>query len=195
VARTFALVALALALAACAREPLPEICPNVEPGTLVIAELRGNNEAAPGDWIEIHNASTSTVDLLGLVVRVRLGGGTLIRFLIRESVDVPPGGQLAIGPEVLGDWVGYVVVEHGNLFGEEFKGFVELEGCDDELLDEVEFAGLPLVGTLACGNAATPPDIDTNDNTSTGCWCLDEGPGGAQGLVGFGTPGEPNRCP
>lgn len=181
--RSVALVSLTLALAACAREPLPEICPDVEPGTLVISELRGNNSINADDWIEVHNASASTVDLLGLVVWVRLGSGSVAGILIRESVELPGGDQIAIG------------LANGDLFGGEFKGFVELEGCGDELLDEVEFDDLPTLGTLACGNAESPPDAEANDNTSTGCWCVDMDPGGPQGLVGFGTRGEPNRCP
>jgi hypothetical protein len=204
VARSLARVSLALALAACAREPLPEICPNVEPGALVIAELRGDQEdATEAQWIELYNASASSVDLLGLVIRVEHGDGDkVVRFLIRESVDLPAGGRFAIGPAPSGlssDWLAYTVIESGDLFGRDenavLRGYVELEGCDDDVLDKVEFIDLPKLGTLACGNADSAPDAEANDDTSTGCWCVDEEPGGPSGLVGFGTPGEPNRCP
>ncbi len=192
--RSLAFASLAVvSLTACEREPLPEICPNIEVGDLVISELRGNNEAFAADWIEVHNTSTSTIDLLGLVVRLRLGNGTIVRFLIRESVELPAGGYLAAGP-MEADWL-YPTREVPKLFNDVYRGYVEIEGCDDEVLDTVEFLALPSKGTLACGNAQSPPDIDANDDTATGCWCVDESMGGPQLLVGFGSPGEPNRCP
>ncbi|MFV8749367.1 hypothetical protein ACNOYE_02320 [Nannocystaceae bacterium ST9] len=216
--RSFAFVSLALSLAACVREPLPEICPNVEPGTLVIAELRGEQaeQDSFGHWIEIHNAGASTVDLIGARVRFRFASGEVVEFLIRESVEVPAGGEVALGPglpEEPETWLAYAIgwdISGGDPDSDppsyprellrESSGFVELEGCDQDLLDEVFFAELPTIGTLACGNAELPPDAADNDDTRTpGCWCIDAGeadPG--QPIFGIGTPGtpgRPNRCP
>jgi hypothetical protein len=218
VARSHAFVALAITLAACAREPLPEICPFVDPGTLVIAELRGDQDGEDsfGHWIEIHNAGDSTVDLQGLRVRFRFTSGELLEFLIRESVEVPAGGEVAVGPGLPDDapaWLGYVVgwdmsggnpesnpPEYPRDLIREGSGFLELEGCEDDILDVVYFAALPSMGTLACGNADVPPDADANDDaTSPGCWCVDAGDAlPDQPLFGIGRPGTPgraNRCP
>jgi hypothetical protein len=215
VARSLALVSLALALAACAREPLPEICPNVEPGTLVIAELRGDQDGEDnfGHYIEIHNAGAATVDLQGLRVRLEFNSGEVVDFIIRESVEVPAGGEAAVGPglpEEPREWLGYAIGWDvpGDAAPPEFpknllrepSGSVEIEGCSEALIDVVQFVELPTVGTLACGSAEETPDAEANDDTNApGCWCNDTAdsyPGQPLLTVGVpGTPGRPNRCP
>lgn len=215
--RSIAPVSLLLALAACTREPLPEICPNIEPGTLVIAELRGEQAGNDsfGHWIEIHNAGGSTVDLQGVRVRFRFTSGDEVAFLIRESLELPPGDEVAVGPglpEQPATWLGYAIgwdLSGGDPSTDpptyprdlirEGSGFAELEGCDEDLLDVVYFDALPTLGTLACGNAAAPPDAELNDDTSApGCWCVDAADAEPDqvlpGLGQPGTPGRPNRC-
>lgn len=216
--RSIAAASLALSLAACVREPLPQICPNIEVGTLVIAELRGPQSGSDsfGEWIEIHNTSATTVDLEGVRIRIRQAGGDVIEFPIRESVEIPGGGEVAIGPGLPNEpasWLAYAIgwdISGGDATADppsfprdllrESSGFIELEGCDEDLLDVIYFADLPTLGTLACGNAELPPDADANDDTTTpGCWCVDAGDADpSQPLFGVGqpgTPGRPNRCP
>jgi hypothetical protein len=169
----------------CIRESLPEICPSVEVGELVISELRGPQDGADsfGQYLEVYNASGKMVDLKGLILRLRSAGGDERSLLLRESYELDAQGYVAIyGPaDLLGDT----------------SAFVELEACD-ELIDEVFYAALPMLGTLACGNAEIPPSADANDDSESGCWCVDEQEIGDQPLFGLGLPGSPggpNRCP
>lgn len=191
------LVVLGL-VAGCAREALPEICPIVEPGELVISELRGRSDDV--DWIELYNAGSNTLDLYGL--RVELVLGDALRFtLIRDELELPPGEVAVIGftkqAGAASEYLDYQIEDLSVLFDAEggSAGFVRLEGCDNDLLDEIRIVALPEGSTLACGNADSPPDASANDETSTGCWCIDAAAGGPAGLVGYGTPGELNRCP
>jgi hypothetical protein len=170
----------------CIREPLPDICPSVEVGELVISELRGpqDGDDSFGDYIEVYNASGKTVDLLGMTVRLRSAGGDEREFLIRESVELEAQGYVVI------------VAESGDLLGDT-SAFVELEACE-ELVDEVFYAALPTLGSLACGNADNLPSADANDDSESGCWCVDAQEIGDQPLFGIGLPGSPggpNRCP
>ncbi|PRQ04526.1 hypothetical protein ENSA5_06920 [Enhygromyxa salina] len=201
--------------AGCVREPLPELCPKVAEGELVISELRSNTDSF-GDYIELYNASSRTVDLEGLRVRLRGSGGDELEFFVRgaSELEIEPGGYFVIGPGLPDDpevWIDYSIgwdISGGDpneneapreLFKSDFSAaFVELEACG-ELIDQVfyDHDELPGVGTLACGNADNPPSATTNDTASSGCWCVDDLPDD-QGLLGIGlpgSPGEPNRCP
>jgi hypothetical protein len=175
----------------CIREPLPEVCPNVDVGELVISELRGNPATGSklADYIEIYNAAGKSVDLQGLIIRVIATGGTDI--IIREPLEVDAGAYVVIAsgrPSWITYDVGTDAVEQ-FLPGEETA--IELEACG-EVIDTINYApggaptGLPEGQTLACGNADAPPTADDNDDVDSGCWCLAPVAGSA---------GEPNQCP
>jgi hypothetical protein len=169
----------------CARAPAPEICPRIEPGELVISELRGpqtgNDVVDP--YIELYNASGRTLDLQGVWIRQIARNGAQHELVIRESLKVADGGYVVIGPglDEPNAWVDYAVgwdIPGGNAAPDEGGeaqlptdllrypdgGFFELESCD-ELIDAVEVGVdvLPQLGTLACGNGQTPPDAEAND--------------------------------
>lgn len=202
------------------RDPAPEICPDVEEGDLVVAELRGEHGDTLGHYVEIYNASGASVDLQGLHVELRddLQGETL-GFFIRESVELPAGGYAVIGPTAnVGNdaWLDYTLqwdISGGDPTPEDTGGpvypsdllryapaTVSLIACG-ELIDTASYLALPELGSLACGNADNPPSADANDSADgEGCWCVDDqdaDPGqllpGSQ--AGTGTPGEVNRCP
>lgn len=196
----------------CVREQLPDICPSVDEGELVISELRGpqDGDDSFGHWVEVYNAAGKTVDLQGMTLRLRSSGGDELEFFVRESVEVPAGGHAVIGPGSPDDhpnWMDYAIgwdISGGDPEMDEYPldfmrftaAFVELEACD-ELIDEVFFESLTPMGTLACGNADAPPTADANDETTAGCWCVDSGDAGGQPLFGVGLPGSPggaNRC-
>lgn len=205
---TLALVVLA---SGCAREPLPEYCPLVEPGELVVSELRGDQDEIDsyGQWLEIYNASGRSLDLQGVRVTLLFNSGDAASFLVRDELEVEPGGYVALGPglpDSPASWLDYAIgwdIPGGNETDpptnllSELAGRIRVTSCDDELIDEVAFEDLPRVGTRACGNASSPPDALANDDTALGCWCDDaadpEGP--VLGIGQPGTPGAANRCP
>lgn len=197
----------------CTTEPLPDVCPNVEVGELVISELRGR-QAQSGDsfghYVEVYNAAGKTVDLQGLQVRLRSTAGDELEVVVRESIELAAGGHAVIGPGLPDDhapWIDYAIgwdISGGNVASDSpptdfirYAGaYVELSACG-ELIDQTFYDGtLPDAGTLACGNASNPPDADANDDSLEGCWCVDAEPDPT--LFGIGLPGSPgsaNRCP
>jgi hypothetical protein len=201
--------------AACIREPLPEICPSVEVGELVISELRGPQvgDDSFGDYLEVYNAAGKTVDLQGLTVRLRSAGGDEVEFFVRESVELAAESYAVIGPGLPDErpkWIDYGIGwdisggdpdtnEYPQDFLNDSSAFVELEACG-ELIDEAFYDNgtLPTLGTLACGNAENPPSANANDDSEAGCWCIDSDDADGQPLFGVGLPGSPggvNRCP
>jgi hypothetical protein len=197
----------------CIREPLPDICPSVEVGELVISELRGPQagDDSFGHYIEVYNLAGKTIDLQGLSVRLRSSGGEELLFFVRDSIDVAAQAYAVIGPGLPDDrpnWITYGIgwdISGGNADEGTYpndllryeSAFVELEACD-ELIDEVFYVALPDSGSLACGNAEDRPSADANDDSESGCWCTDAQEIGSQPLFGIGLPGSPggpNRCP
>lgn len=206
----------------CGRDALPDICPDVDVGELVISELRGEQSGMDssdsfGDYIEVYNASGRTLNLQGLHVRLRAAGGKELEVFVRESFEVSPGAYAVVGtglpmgrPDSVLDPVAWYAVgwdigggnPQENAYPKNLMpynaGFVELEACG-VLIDETEFKllSLPTAGTIACGNAQNPPSADDNDDVPGGCWCVDANGVGGQQLLGAGlpgSPGEPNRC-
>jgi hypothetical protein len=202
-------------LLGCDRDPEPEICPNVEPGELVISELRAeqSEQDSFGHFIEVYNGSGRSLDLQGLWVRQVALDGDQQGFFVRDSLELAAGGYAVIGPglEDLPTWIDYGVgwdISGGDpaegtypreLIKASFPtGLFELEACD-VLIDEVFYppASLPAIGTLACTGADGLPSASENDDASMGCWCVDAEPSDVA-LPGIGLPGTPgraNRCP
>jgi len=213
-------LALGLALAACARAPESEICPRLEAGDLVISELRGAQSSTDsvGHYIEIYNASGRALELEGVWLRQVALDGSEQAYFIREPLELAAGGYAVIGPgshsvDELPTWLDYGVgwdISGGNVsegvYPRELirsnypSGSFEIESCG-VLIDRVFYApgSLPTSGTLACGGAETPPSATANDDASAGCWCVDDAaadPNFPMPGVGLpGTPGRANRCP
>lgn len=199
----------------CARAPESELCPRIDPGDLVISELRGQQSGQDsfGHYIEVYNASGRTLDLQGVWIRQTALDGDEQAFFVRAPLELAAGGYAVIGPglDELPMWMDYGVgwdipggdPEEGSLPRELISssfptGYFTIESCD-ALIDEVFYAAntLPTVGTLACGNTSAPPSAGQNDDASMGCWCVDAEPSDVP-LAGIGMPGTPgraNRCP
>ena len=201
----------------CSREPIEEVCPEVEVGGLVIAELRGAQDGQDsfGHYIGIYNASGSSLDLRGVVLRQRSAGGDELAVTVRSSVEVAAGGYATVGPgllEALPIWLDYGIgfdISGGDPQTGEFprdllrygSAFIDLEVCG-VVVDDVFWTDgqLPRAGSLACGNAERPPSAAGNDFPGPdSCWCVDANEADpAQPLPGLGLPGTPgrsNRCP
>lgn len=203
------------AVSGCGRDALPELCPDVEVGELVISELRGDQagQDAVGHYIEIYNDSGHSVDLEGLHVRLRSFDGEVLELFVREPTKLAAGAYAVIGPGFVDDapsWIDYALawdISGGDPDTDEYprdflryrSAFVEIEGCDG-LIDKAFFAtdALTQTGTMACGNAQNPPSASDNDDIGSGCWCVDDQDAVDQPLYGVGLPGSPggaNRCP
>lgn len=165
------------------REGLPEICPNVEVGELVISELRGTD---PVYYLEVYNASGKTVDLQGLVIHIRSTGSDI---LVRESIELEAGGYAVVAPGTPGDtplWIDYGFGTDATAsFLPESTTTIELDACG-EIIDEMSYDAyqLPVDATLACASNGLP-SADDNDDSQLGCWCLSSV---------SGSPGGPNQC-
>jgi hypothetical protein len=184
---------------------LEHICTPVENGQLVISELRGSQTEVDtyGQWIELHNRSTNSVNLAGIRIHLydimdeSLSDPRII--MVRdETLIVEPGGYVILGhqrPDQLPDHVDYGYDEDfdSDLYS---AGQLELYVCN-EVVDYVFYQNLPSVGTLAfdgdqeltvdANDIADPNNIDSN-------WCTDASPVVNPTEVGTpGTPGEQNR--
>ena len=208
--------AIVLATFACVREPLPEICPDVAVGELVLTELHGTQDVGSDPkWIEIINRSDDTVDLLGLHVRIsELDGGGARDGIVRYSHLLAPGEYFVFGivPDInLPDIIDYGLqgshVDESDVPTAESEtgsaendndpvvllpdeGLITLDACNVQI-DRVVYPKLPSTGTRSLGGT---PDADANDDDAA--WCTDdviptEGP--MTGIGARGTPGEVNR--
>jgi hypothetical protein len=176
---------LLFGMAACVREPTPEICPPITEGELVVTEVRGPQmDDSPPEWIELYNAAATTTDLEGLRVRfLRPDGSDEISILVRRTISVPAGGYavLALAPDAdLPENIDYG-------FAGDFKAswltsaFVIVQACGEEI-DRASYSSLPRTGTYSLGS--NPPTAEANDLPAS--WCTNSasaGTPGAQNIV------------
>jgi len=185
----------------CSRDSVDWVCPNVDPGDLVVTEIRGDQSGSDtyGEWLEIHNASAESLDLHGTQVRVqRLDGGAEGTIIIRsENVMAAPGDYLVIGRFAAGDEPAHVDYGYQGDFDSSMYngGAVDISACG-VLIDRVIYRDLPSTGTLSFDGSIDPPGADSNDDEEA--WCVDDiedNPDTTE--IGIrGTPGEENRqCP
>lgn len=194
--------------AACAREPITDICPSVSEGDIVVTEVRGaqTGEDAYGQWIELYNASGAAIDLQGLELSLlRVDGGASGSILIRDSVPVDAGGYAVIGrfdPGEGPDFIdyGYVLPCEGSSSGCDPKWLdtslydaaaVDVIACGVRI-DRAIYRDLPTKGTWSFDGAMSPPDATANDDEAS--WCVDNTEDINTATLGYrGTPGEENR--
>lgn len=173
--------ALASASLGCAREPIGS-CPATSPGELVVTELRGDQDPDDdlGQWVELYNASTGSLDLEGVRLRFRrLDGSSEIDVLVRRSLPVEPGGYVVLG--LYNDDNRPSFVDYG--FGSDYTqqsmlaaAALDVEACTDQL-DRARYS-LPNVGSYSLGGA---PNVDNNDVLTE--WCTSATPDGTPGLA------------
>lgn len=162
----------------CVRDPAPAECPSVDKGDLVITEFRGEQspEDSNGIWVELYNASGTTVDLLGTKVRFRKkDGSSEVPILVRRSLTVLGGNYVTLGLSYDDD-TKPASIDYG--FAMDFhQGFlpaaaVDVEACGT-LIDRATYDVLPKTGTYSLG--VTP---DANDNDNPANWCVNATPEG-----------------
>ena len=165
-------------------------------GDLVITELMTNPSqvrASWGEWVEIHNRSTSTVDLKGL--KVSGSGGS---FTVGTTVEVAPGGYVVMAPNGSAtnngglprvDYVySFTSFELGNRSGSLSLTY------GTTTFDAVVYSiplGFPAPWGLSMSLDADY--INVTDNDSGDRWC---GASTQYGAGDYGTPGAANDlCP
>lgn len=184
-----------LLCAACATDPVDEVCPSVGPGDLVITELRGDQRDARGEWIELANVGTATVELRGLQLGLRqLDGSSPNLIVIRRALTVDPGARVVLGSfpddarpaEITYGWHPDLLASDGSVQHLPDSGAVDVSACG-LVIDRVVWNDLPSAGTYSLG--LEPPDAVGNDPVAA--WCANpSAPDGA------GTPGMMNPpCP
>ena len=189
---------VALLVAACSRDPLEVPCPDLQPGELVVTEIRGAQSPEPGygEWIEIYNGSADTVDLTGLrVTLTRLVDGTAAAsFILRggASTEAAAGTYFVLGRFPAGDEPAYVQYGYAADFDADLPtgAAVDVSSCG-ERMDRMIYRSLPGEGTYSLSGAIDPPGGDDNDDEDA--WCVDLTEDADTPSMGIrGTPGEKN---
>lgn len=191
-------------LAGCARDPIELECPLIEPGALVVTELRGAQSGTDtwGQWIELYNTTDQPLALAGVrVVMMKLDGSGRTELLVRaRGTQVAAGGYFVLGRFEDSERPDHVDYGWRPDFESDLyaSGLVEVWACEqqgEELayreLDELVYEGLPTAGSLAF-DGALEPSADANDEESD--WCIDDTAYELEpGQVGLpGTPGAAN---
>jgi hypothetical protein len=182
----------------CSRDPVDVPCPDIQPGDLVVTEIRGAQSPEPGygEWIEIYNASPDTVDLTGLrVTLTRLVDGTAAAsFVLRggASTDAAPASYFVLGRFPAGDEPTYVQYGYADDYDDDLPSGagVDVFACG-ELIDRMIYRALPDEGTYSLSGAIDPPEGAENDVEDS--WCVDLTEDGDTPTMGIrGTPGMEN---
>jgi hypothetical protein len=179
---------LSLCLTACARDPVEAVCPAIVEGDLVVSEVRGpqSPDDANGPWVELFNATGTSIDLEGIKVRFRRkDGSSEIPILVRRSLVVAGGEYVVLGLFTDGQQPDHV--DYGFL--DDFAGSwlaaaaIQIDTCGQRV-DVAVYDVLPGTGTFSLG--IDPPDSTSNDLPAS--WCTDP--------MSPGTPGAANAvCP
>lgn len=186
-----------LFLGACSRDPLEVPCPEVQPGELVVTEIRPAQDPEPGygEWIEIYNASTHGVDLTGLRVNLTklVDGTAAASFVVRDgSTVVAPGEYYVLGRFPAGEEPAYVQYGYADDFDGDLPSgaAVDIVACG-MLVDRMIYRSLPSEGTYSLSGAIDPPEDVENDVEQS--WCVDVVEDGDTPTMGIrGTPGKKN---
>ena len=173
----------------CEREPLPLLCPDLQPGDLVLSEVRGNQSGGDkyDQWLELYNASGSTIALEGVHINmIQLDGDGPQDITIRSpELTVEAGDYVVLGRYGWLDAVyrqdyGYRSDLDSNLHQD---AAVTISSCGT-VIDQAVYKDLPSAGTRIVDGASVP-DASRNDLDSP-AWCIDP----------IGTPGAANlECP
>ena len=164
--------------AGCVRDPLEQKCPTVGVGDIVVTEFRGQQSPDDGSptWVELYNASTSSIDLEGTKIRFRKkDGSSEVDVLVRRSVTVAASAYAVLG--LVPDEERPSFIDYG--FVDDFHvGFlpaaaVDVEACGTRI-DRAIYDVLPKTGSYSLGT--NPPNA--NDNDIPTAWCTNATPAG-----------------
>lgn len=163
----------------CTRDAAPAECPDIGVGALVVTEFRGPQspeDLTGGIWVELYNASGSSIDLEGTKIRFRKKDGSdEVPVIVRRSLIVDAGAYSVLGL-FNDDATRPSHVDYG--FALDFhQGFlaaaaVDVEACGT-LIDRAVYDVLPKTGTYSLGVA---PDATANEIPAN--WCVNATPEG-----------------
>lgn len=187
--RLAASLAILMALSACERDAEEALCPDVSTGGLIVTEVRGPQnpaDATNGEWIELYNASGSSLDLEGIRVRFRRkDGSSEIPIIVRETTPVAAGAYVVLGL-FLNDGSRPAHVDYG--FAGDFTeswlaaAAIDVESCGARI-DRAVYDVLPKMGTFSFG---AMPNADVNDDPRM--WCTNST------MMGTAYPGTPKQA-
>ena len=169
---------LSLCLLGCARDPAPAVCPHVVAGDLAVTEIRGKQSPADalGQWIELANTTGATIDLEGIMLRIRQKDGTNEADpIVRRSLPLAAGGYAVLG--LFEDTALPAHVDYG--FAGDFQeswlasAAIDIDACGT-LIDRAAYDSLPTTGTYSLGGA---PSADRNDLSPS--WCTNPSAAGS----------------
>jgi hypothetical protein len=158
----------------CVRDPETAVCPDIGVGDLVITEIGGpqTGQETLKPFVEIYNASGSTVDLLGIRVRFRrLTGEEIGAAIVRREVSAAADSYTVLGLDL--DESDQPYMDYG--FAADFhmswpsSAAIDLYACEQQI-DQVRYDSLPRTGTYSLG--AMPPTEESNDFPAM--WCTDD---------------------
>ncbi len=162
-----------VAAGGCVRDPAEAQCPALGEGDLVVTEIGGPQTGRDTlqPWIELYNASGSSVDLLGVKVRFRrISGAGENDTIVRRSLVVPAGAYVVLGLD--DDTARESYLDYG--FSGDFhvswpsSAAVDVEVCNT-LIDRAQYGSLPRTGTYSLGTK--PPTAAANEVAAN--WCTD----------------------
>jgi len=195
------LLSLLLGALSCARPEIFPLCPGAGSGSFVISELRGRQlgNDTYGEWIEIHNTSTSVIELAGLTLRMtKLDGSAEVRIVVRDrDLVIESEGYTVLGRFEADTLPAHVDYGYVSDFGSDlYNGAVlELLACGEQM-DQMVYRSLPDNGSWAFDGDQS---LSAASNDDEAAWCVDDtdtapGDGGTVTDVGRpGTPGAGNR--
>lgn len=177
-------------LVACSDDDGNDACgANLLPGDLVITEVMPNPEGADEgrEWLEIYNATSTTIDLQGVTLVYSRADGTGRKTHVIESASIGAGEYMVFGGIIEVAMPAYMDYAYGDDLGSltNTGGRLGIE-CNSTLVDDIVYidggsgVSLSYDGRLA-------PDAIGNDTITD--WCDSESEFEVDGL---GTPGAAN---
>lgn len=202
-ASTWGLAALGAVAAAAGCGPGDDAgttCTGILAGDLVVTEVFADADAPPGgsgadegkEWVEIYNASTSAIDLAGVVVNHSRPDGSSGKAHVMRATTVAAGSYLVLAntlPTLVPSYADYGYgADLGDLFNQDGGKFTLMCGST-----EIDHATYELVssGHSRALDGGRAPDYQFNDAAAN--WCeSDEAAAHEYTPANFGTPGGPN---
>jgi len=158
----------------------------IAPDDILITEIMPNPKVVSdtnGEWFEIYNTTSSTIDLINCEFK-DLGTNS---FIINESLLIPPDDYLVFGRKTDITINGGVVVDYAATFTLANTVDQIILICDGQEINNLEYSkalGFPLPD----GASMMLPDL-TLDNTLGANWCISST---SYGAGDQGTPGSEN---
>jgi len=162
----------------------------VAAGAVIVSEIMKDPDAVvdvAGEWFELHNTSSDTIDLVGMVVSDLTGSD----FTVDAALVVPPGGTAVLGryadPAINGGVPVDFVYAGFNLDNVGADEVILTHGATE--LDRVEFDDVDWPNTPGASLTLDPAFLDAAANDDPALWCPATS---AYGAGDLGTPRSAN---